>query len=1090
MSLAKLHLFTKDTDATGAEQGFYFQKLITLRTWLQNRLEQNGTEIYCDYEEDIFERSLSKGSSTFRQVKLYSDNFSFSKEEITKSIAHFFMLYCKGEYALDNVTFVFETNSKPARQYKTGDPKLLQEWWRNQDNLPEQILERCRSKVKSIIDQYISSVMSAKFSPEIENAIKDAKEIYDRLPDEVWNNFIKSIRWKFDAIPQQDAIPQLVNELEQLVVQLPFSLNPDRASTYISLLLAEIAARTAEKNAERKILTDQSLDVLLLNMGSEKDRWYALLYKKWKEAAKINDFRVGEFYEIIAAAKHCRWELCQTDHDGLWLDLLKHYIDLEQTFTSCRRKAVYEYIFLLLSPDSKTFTVKNTIEGTENLISYYFENLDDRNSFSDLEDDIILLEIAAKYSLTFPELIKSQDVENWRNSIYKVISSRISKHNNTDELCLALQLMGNFHFHNDPSASMLQKTAGAVEFYRKIPDLLEQAKTYSIATLNNQSEGILNILIRQEVEIQAVHTLEVFLQSIEKLAGEKGQNLAAAKILLQRSFTYLSRPSSNNYLAALACLHKAKDNCNHDDGRAYLIIVLNNISKVYLDLGMNLAAKYYALSAVWACVHFGDYGALKLMGESYASVFDADYRQGSWISALDNIQNYLYARFEFNADYIDVNKDIVFGNALADTAIILIAGPVIHSELQGFLQFQKQKLGWIYTEFLQGAGRGVESELRDINTLKELLQKKLSMAPFSDIGPVRKIEFETYGIGWKIAFSNEAEMTAIAEEFTALLQIILCEIGLLGADLHLLQMPITIHLDQNQEYTHNLKQRMSHDEAVWDLAIPAFKDIGQQNVQYHYAFLATCIKILLSNISLLPSKEFYGAFDALYTKQNLGHKGLILNGFQKVYFNLVSQEEFKESRRSDFNPVSFNDFDPQTLKLDIKIEDLSVKYDQASSLAKISEHYRSANTSLSVSLKIWKRDPDFKALVNSMRSTGFLDWQILSALSNFVIAIKANIILQKNPPSTQQEASALKTKLSAEMRIQLEDQNYIPIPVEWLRSPELSFYIDKLPVDILESFGLENGMKYPNFRAVRSYLSRRLGFGSDDDPTENPLKDL
>lgn len=47
-----------------------------------------------------------------------------------------------------------------------------------------------------------------------------------------------------------------------------------------------------------------------------------------------------------------------------------------------------------------------------------------------------------------------------------------------------------------------------------------------------------------------------------------------------------------------------------------------------------------------------------------------------------------------------------------------------------------------------------------------------------------------------------------------------------------------------------------------------------------------------------------------------------------------------------------------------------------------------------------------------------------------------------------------------------------------------------MSVDVLNSFGLENGMKYPNFIAVRSYLSKRFGFASDDAPEESPLKDL
>src|SRR3982751_3295189 len=121
MSITKLFLFTKDTDASATEQGFHYQKLKTLKTWLENRVKEVDDVIYCDYEDDIIERNIEQGKSKFRQVKLYSSNFSFSKEEIQKSLAHFFMLFVKGDYMFDDVSFFFETNSGVAKEMRGND---------------------------------------------------------------------------------------------------------------------------------------------------------------------------------------------------------------------------------------------------------------------------------------------------------------------------------------------------------------------------------------------------------------------------------------------------------------------------------------------------------------------------------------------------------------------------------------------------------------------------------------------------------------------------------------------------------------------------------------------------------------------------------------------------------------------------------------------------------------------------------------------------------------------------------------------------------------------------------------------------------
>ena len=94
----KLHIFSKNTDAFASQRGYNYQTLITLEAWVNNL--KNGVEedIFCEYEEDIFHKNKFDNSVKFRQIKLYSTNFSFKSEEIIKCIVHFFMLHVKSEY--------------------------------------------------------------------------------------------------------------------------------------------------------------------------------------------------------------------------------------------------------------------------------------------------------------------------------------------------------------------------------------------------------------------------------------------------------------------------------------------------------------------------------------------------------------------------------------------------------------------------------------------------------------------------------------------------------------------------------------------------------------------------------------------------------------------------------------------------------------------------------------------------------------------------------------------------------------------------------------------------------------------------------
>jgi hypothetical protein len=155
--ISKLHLFAKDTDAPDVIKGFKYQELKTLEVWLYNKVHGIEEHIYCDFEDDIFQRDLKSFKCTFKQLKLYSSkNFSFSSEEIAKSLAHFFMLFVKGEYLMDEPLFIFETNTSIAAKKGNNDTELLAEWVLNQDNLSSDLLSKCIAKLKSIIDSYVN----------------------------------------------------------------------------------------------------------------------------------------------------------------------------------------------------------------------------------------------------------------------------------------------------------------------------------------------------------------------------------------------------------------------------------------------------------------------------------------------------------------------------------------------------------------------------------------------------------------------------------------------------------------------------------------------------------------------------------------------------------------------------------------------------------------------------------------------------------------------------------------------------------------------------------------------------------------------
>jgi hypothetical protein len=169
MAISDLFIYSKNTDVTESIRGYKCHDLKTLETWLGNKLNGIEENIYCDYEEDIFQRDLSLQKVKFRQLKLYlSKNFSFSSEEVIKGLSHFFMFFVNLTYQKDKPIFVFETNISIARKYGNNDAELLVEW---QDSVAFDYflnsgnylfvyihIYRVLSSIKLFIDQQISKI--------------------------------------------------------------------------------------------------------------------------------------------------------------------------------------------------------------------------------------------------------------------------------------------------------------------------------------------------------------------------------------------------------------------------------------------------------------------------------------------------------------------------------------------------------------------------------------------------------------------------------------------------------------------------------------------------------------------------------------------------------------------------------------------------------------------------------------------------------------------------------------------------------------------------------------------------------------------
>ena len=432
MNIHKLHIFAKNRDAIAAQKGYTFQQLKTLEDWIENRIAGEQQDIYCDYEDDILSRDIDKNKTKFTQIKLYNTDFSFSSEAVKKAISHFFSMYVKGEYSFDEVEFVFETNASiVARTVRGNEASLLKEWSEQQDNLPVELLERIRVKIKAILKEYIDARNGELAgNVELKNDLQIANNVFNNLSDDDYDAFIRCIKWQFDGLDTNAAVQQTLSKIRELIPKIQLPLDHSKTSTYSAILVNEVFQRSSMDDPEDRKLTSGLLDEVLLGEGKREDKLYIETLSQYRQVTDIEHFFPGEFQSVINGVRYCRWSQLDEEHQHIWLRLLRQYIKLEETPIPQKRKAIFEYLFLKIGHNPERQRSQSPLVDDQELIECYFDNWEQRNRIQEIEMDITLLQLVKAQVKFFSLPVSQEDINksNTSSSIHMIKAICLNRH--------------------------------------------------------------------------------------------------------------------------------------------------------------------------------------------------------------------------------------------------------------------------------------------------------------------------------------------------------------------------------------------------------------------------------------------------------------------------------------------------------------------------------------------------------------------------------------------------------------------------------------------------------------------------------------
>ncbi|WP_111308861.1 hypothetical protein [Confluentibacter sediminis] len=894
-SITQLSLFNKDTDAFATERGYEYQKLKTLESWLLNSIHKSDEIIYYDFEEDIFHRDLTKLKSTFRQIKLYSSNFSFASVEIRKTISHFFTLFCLGDYLLDEIIFVFEANSNIARKHGNNDAKLLKDWHDNQDELMEPLLSKCVKICKEIVTEFVESQDDSR--PELAAAKVKFEELKSNT--DFWNEFVKSINWKFQGVGPEEAMVKSLKEIESLINQLPFPIKTSDIDSVIHSLHFHISQCATKESPEDRLLNAQLLEHKVLSLLGDSEKWYGEQLGKWRGFEGVKEFRLGELYEIIAISRFYRQHQELDGHREIWSEILVTYLNLADLPEFCEKDIIYELIFLKLRP-TKSFKFHDP--DTTDIVSLtnrYFQIVPKSvNDPLTIEESVNIYSIIRSANHVFESInIDKATFDKWLNDMENVILLKLKTAKvNTNCSYLESLSMIEFNLKNWDDENKIKGYTKAISILKQIVAVSGEAGQYNYSNLLIRINEFLRAFFKlglSEEYPEVINELEDISTDLASIVSKREANFSLAVQFRTRGIDYLKySKNSKDMLRSFDYFHRAKALLFKNETKDSFVLVLLNICQVYMGIGFNYAAKYYALAAFFYSIQ--DEELFKRVTKSVSFICKIDFQNGTWFNFLMDYEKFIVFTGELNPEW-DINVNADLREVLLDYAFVLYSIPYIGPELGVLVNHQIKELGWVKEEYMDMFIDGLSENLKTKDEVIRLARSKLVDFPLNDIGKERNIQFNAYGVTWNIQFENNYKSCSNGEEFCAILQILLSELKTHFPDFQIIDEVKNIQFNLLEGDSLIPPKKINNFE--WEVSLPMVK-----KPKPYYPFIMGIIVSIFKEI-IDDDKDVMSFFIDLQKDKDLDSKATIIKPYDDLYKDLYSKDLYNKFMRDGFNKV-------------------------------------------------------------------------------------------------------------------------------------------------------------------------------------------
>ena len=815
---------------------------------------------------------------------------------------------------------------------------------------------------------------------------------------------------------------------------------------------------------------------------------YVARRRKWREGRDLYP-TLGTFLDLRAGIRESLYRESARNDLPFWLSLMRELLAICGLPSHIQQRARYELAVVTLRGTGDLRPVDDVVRV------YLDESLQEREP-AYLEDASTLLMYAKSAARLGVTTIRAAELENWSVELARHIDERIPDETPHRRASL-LYSLGFLGLHPALSDEQLPDPpvcgTGSEDIDTVAPPwaLLDSTLPEDYVcrdaprTLSAWTELVENL---DETPLFPLETLAAMLQLLlplwstqpewrrlldlvdDEIGSREGRNAVAerararSKALMNEGFN----------LEALEELHRARvDWWSGDTARGSVLASLV-IAHVYQKLRLYTAAKAYALAAATIAASDDDLADLAPQGLFMAAL--SEFLSGAWYGAATLYGLGLSAQYQMDPSGIDLGEDELIDGAVLHLTYISLCARQVDVALQVAMQEIVDRSG------LGELVDGVIDQVSDSGkwSWDSFGEDNLSDPPFSDLGHTRRIRFAALGTNWTVVAANDNDSVGVAERFSAGVQTVLA--ALAREDLCLVPTEITVRIEAIQETDSELLEHIealpSNEGRKWRVRLVSTGSSSSTSRERINRELTTVLTTILREASLLPTNDFLAVVQRAF-ERGLGHKLSAAVQLEEFVTMFSTNRDNACAGRSVEVPWGGLEGTFATSE-ELRWQDgPGPTYSSEKARQFLQTRYEALAQSVRITAAVLCRSEEFRPTLQALRADGWLDWHILTAISN--IAMNYRFPLSSTPPTEEYLKEMFRSASSP------ESATAPPVPVSQFTPERMQTMRQAAMMSLLRNWDLECCQSTPDLPAIERLLAARYGYWDEDDPHDDPF---